>query len=422
MRITFIAFGTRGDVQPAIALGQALQANGHHVRILASAHFKPWIESHGLEAAEASVDIQAVMESEGGQDWVEHGNDLIRQMRVMKALLDKWGRAMMLDAWSACRDAEAVVSSFTSDLYAVSIAEKRGAKHISMPLQPALIATRSGAAAINAPAPNRESVLNYLFGKALVETMPWQLFGVQANRFREQVLGLPSQTRAQNLAARKRMLVVHAYSPRVAPPPRDWPDNYHTTGYWFLDESNHWSPPAELEQFISAGEPPVCIGFGSMTGRDPQRITRLVVEAVKRSGRRAVLLAGWAGLGAEELPPTIFRLDAAPHGWLYPRMAAVVHHGGAGTTAAGLRAGVPTVVVPHMADQPFWGQRVHALGVGPKPIPRPKLTAENLGQAIHAAATDPAMRQRAQALGEQIRAEDGVGRAVGLIEAYLRAS
>ncbi len=133
-----------------------------------------------------------------------------------------------------------------------------------------------------------------------------------------------------------------------------------------------------------------------------------------------MLLAGWAGLGAEDLPPTIFRLDAAPHGWLYPRMAAVVHHGGAGTIAAGLHAGVPTVVVPHMADQPFWGQRIHALGVGPRPIPRPRLTAENLGKAIRLAAADPAMRRRAADLGAKIRAEDGVGRAVGLIEAYLR--
>jgi UDP:flavonoid glycosyltransferase YjiC (YdhE family) len=421
MRLTFIAFGTRGDVQPAIALGQALQTHGHHVRLLASAHFKPWIESHGLEAAETGVDVQAVMESEGGQDWVEHGTNPLRQLRVMKALLDKSGWAMMTDAWNACRDAraEVVVSSFTSDLYAVSIAEKLKARHLSLALQPSLIATRSGAATINAPLPNRESALNYLFGKTLIETMPKQIWGAQLNRFREQMLGLSAQTYAQNLAARKQLLVVHGYSPRVVPHPPDWPRHYHTTGYWFLDESNHWSPPPELEAFIAAGEPPVCLGFGSMTGRDPARITRLVAEAVQLSGRRAILLAGWAGLGAESLPPTIFRLDAAPHTWLYPRMAAVIHHGGAGTLAAGLRAGRPTVVVPHFADQPYWGARVHALGVGPQPIPRPQLTAQNLGEAIRLAATDPALKKRATELGAAIRAEDGIARAVALIEDYL---
>jgi len=419
MRITFIAFGTRGDVQPAIALGQALKVKGHHVCILASAHFKAWIESHGLEAAAASIDIQAIMESEGGQDWVEQGNNPLRQLRVMKALLDQSGWAMIMDAWNACQDAGAIVSSFTSDLYAVSIAEKLRARHISMPLQPSLIATHSGAATINAPAPSRESALNYLFGRALVETMPWQLYGAPANRFRQQVLGLPPQSLRQNLDARRRMLVVHGYSPHVVPHPSDWPANYYTTGYWFLDERDHSSPPPALMEFIEAGEPPVCIGFGSMTGRDPQKITRLVAEAVSRSGRRAVLLAGWAGLGGEDLPSTIFRLDAAPHSWLYPRMAAVAHHGGAGTTAAGLRAGVPTLVVPHMADQPFWGGRVAALGVGPKPIPRPKVTVENLGEAIRLAATDPEMKERARVLGEKIRAEDGIGRAVDLIERYL---
>lgn len=419
MNITFIAFGTRGDVQPAIALGQALQAKGHHIRILASSHFRVWVEQHGLQAAAATVDVQAVMESEGGRDWVEHGNNPLRQIQVMKRLLDKGAWPMMTDAWDACRDADVIISSFTSDPYAVALAEKLGAKAISMPLQPALIATRSGAATMHGPRPNHESALNYWFGRLLLETGPWQLIGAQVNRFRRAVLGLPPQTAAQNVAARKQMLVVHAYSAHVVPHPPDWPPTYHTTGYWFLDETNHWTPPPELVKFLEAGDLPVGLGFGSMTGRDPARVTRLVREAVTRSGRRAVLLAGWARLGGETVSPDIFLLESAPHAWLYPRLAAVVHHGGAGTTAAGLRAGQPTVIVPHMADQPFWGSRIHALGVGPPPIPRPRLTAENLGAALHRVATDSAMRQRAVTLGEKIRAEDGVGQAVRLIEAYL---
>jgi sterol 3beta-glucosyltransferase len=420
MRMTFIAFGTRGDVQPAIALGQALRTRGHQIRILASSHFKSWIERHGLEAAEATVDVQAIMESEGGRDWVEQGTNPIRQMRVMKRLLDQGAWPMMTDAWNACRESEVILSSFTSDLYAVSLAEKLHAKHISMPLQPAPIATHSGPATLNAPVPNRVSVINYWFGKMLLETGPWGLMGKTINRFRQEVLDLPPQTREQNLAARKRMLVVHGYSPHVIPHPPDWPRTYHTTGYWFLNESDQWTPAPELLKFLEAGDPPVCLGLGSMTGRDPERITRLMVDAVARSGQRAVLLAGWAGLGGESLPPNIFLLDSAPHTWLYPRMAAVVHHGGAGTTAAGLRAGRPTIIIPHMADQPFWGTRVQALGVGPKPIPRPNLTAENLGEAIRLAATDPNFRERANALGKKIRAEDGVGRAVKLIEDYVR--
>jgi sterol 3beta-glucosyltransferase len=156
-----------------------------------------------------------------------------------------------------------------------------------------------------------------------------------------------------------------------------------------------------------------------MTSRDPQALNRLIVGAVARAGCRAVLLGGWGELGGGALPPAVYPLDAAPHGWLFTRMAAVVHHGGAGTTAAGLRAGVPAVVVPHLGDQNFWGRRVAALGVGPEPIPKGRLTPDRLARAIRRAAHDPAMRERSTALGARIRAEDGVGAAVAVAERYL---
>lgn len=420
MRLTLIAFGTRGDVQPTIALGQALVANGHQVRLLASAHFTPWIESHGLEAASSTVDIQAVMESEGGRDWVEHGNNPFKQLRVMRQLLNKHGLRMAQEAWEACRDAEAIISQFTSMTYAVSIAEKLSCPHICMMLQPALVATQEGAAMISAPVPNRRSLINYWFGRLIIQPAGWTLYGDITNHFRQTVLGLPPQTRDQNLAALLATPFVHGYSPRVVPQPADWPAHYHTTGYWFLDERDHWTPPADLLRFLDSGEPPIGIGFGSMTGHDNAAITRLIIDAIKLSGRRAILLSGWAGLGEAELPDTMFRLEAAPHAWLFPHLAAVVHHGGAGTTAASLRAGVPTIIVPHMADQPFWGQRVEALGVGPRAIPRPRLTAPALAAAIRAATSDAQMKQRAAELGAAIRAEEGVQTALMLVERYLR--
>jgi UDP:flavonoid glycosyltransferase YjiC (YdhE family) len=157
-----------------------------------------------------------------------------------------------------------------------------------------------------------------------------------------------------------------------------------------------------------------------MTGRDPSAFTRLLCDAVSRTGRRAILLSGGGGIGDAPLPPNILRIDAAPHGWLYPRTAAIVHHGGAGTTAAALRAGVPMVVVPHLGDQPYWGQRMHALGVAPKPINRPKLTTEGLADAIGKAVSDDAMRKKAAELGAKIRAEDGIADAVRLVDRYIR--
>ena len=416
-----IAYGTRGDAQPAIALGKALREQGHHVRLLASANFKEWIESHGLEAAAATVDVQDVMSAEGGQDWVEKGTNPLAQLRIMKKLLDRDGWQMIADAWQASQGAEAIISSFTSDVYAVSLAEKLGARHISVPPQPGLFATRDGRVLLNAPLPGRINWFNYLFGKVVVENGGWQLYGGIADRFRQEVLGLPAQSGRENTAARYRMLVVHGYSHHVVPHPADWPENFHTSGYLFLDDTRAWEPPTELVEFLDAGAPPVGIGFGSMTGRNPQRVMDLVLEAIRLSGRRAVLLSGWAGAVPDTLPPTIFHLPAAPHSWLFPRLAAVVHHGGAGTTGAGLHAGIPNVIIPHMADQPFWGRRIADLGVGPKPLPRPKLTARALAERIQTATKDESMKLRAAAIGELIRAEDGIGRAVAIIDQYLRS-
>lgn len=417
--IAMTAFGTRGDVQPAIALGKALHAQGYRVRLIASANFGAWIKSHGLEVAPSQIDIQALMLSEGGHDWVEKGNNPIAQIRLMRRLLDQSGDQMTWDTWLGCQGADVVISSFTSDAYVATIAEKLRIPHISMPLQPTLVPSQDGRVVLNAPLPNRRSPINYWFSKLVLEPYPWRMLHKQIQVLRQK-LAMPAQTARENRRALQRMLTVHAFSPSVVPHPADWPANVHTTGYWFLDEHEHWQPPTDLLAFLAAGTPPVYLGFGSMTGRDPLGMTRLLLEAVQQSGQRAVLLSGWAGMGQIDLPETVYCLDNAPHSWLFPHMAAVVHHGGAGTTAAGLRVGVPTIIVPHMADQPYWGQRVHVLGVGPAPIPRPRLTAARLAEAIRIAVSDTDMKQRAAALGAQIRAENGVETAVQIMTQFMQ--
>jgi sterol 3beta-glucosyltransferase len=417
--ITIIAFGTRGDVQPALALGKGLQAAGHAVRVLAGANFREWIAGHGLEAAPSRTDMQALIASEGGQAWIDSGNNPLAQTRMMKRLLAADGYPMIEDAWQASQGTDLLISSFTSEVYALSIAEKLGIKQATMIGQPALVATRDGRAVPNGPLPGRVSLINYLFGKLFLEPYPWMLLGKLNNRLRREVLGLPPQSRAESTAARKQLLTLLGYSRHVVPHPADWPANFHTVGFYFLDEENDWEPPDALLDFLAAGEAPVSIGFGSMTGRDPQGLTELVVDAVQRSGARAILLSGWAGLGQMDLPEGIFCLERAPHGWLFDHVAAVVHHGGAGTTAAGLRAGAPSVIVPHFVDQPFWGERVHALGAGPKPVPRQKLTAAKLGAAIAVTVGNAPMAQRASELAGKIAQEDGVAAAVGLVEGLL---
>ena len=419
MTTVIAAIGTRGDVQPLLALGLALQRRGRAVRMLVGANFRDWVAAHGMATATTTVDIQGMMDSRWGQEWSERGANPIRQLRAMQGLIDEFGWQLALDTWRACADATAIIGSFTTDTIIASIAEKLGVPQCSALLQPATLATRDGAAALDAPRPGRISWLNYLTSRFVVEPVMWRLNRRLVKRLRRDVLHLPPQAWRDYRAALGRALILLGYSRHVIPHPADWPPNVHTTGYWFLPPDPAWEPPAALRAFLAAGSPPVCVGFGSMTASDPQGLTDLLVRAVARSGQRAVLLGGWAGLRAAELPATILALPAAPHDWLFPRTAAVVHHGGAGTTAAGLRAGVPAVLVPHLGDQFHWGRRVAALGVGPAPIPRRALTAETLGDAIRVAATDAAMRRRAQALGARIGAEDGLAEAVGLIERRL---
>jgi sterol 3beta-glucosyltransferase len=282
MRITMIAFGTRGDVQPAIALGKALKAEGHSVRLLAGANFKNWIEGHGLEAVASTINIQTIMESDLGRDWIE-SNNFITQLRILKKLTEQTGWQAMMEARMACRFADVIISSFTSDIYALSIAEKLGIRHISMPLQPPLFPTRNGAATMNAPLPERKSIINYLFGKLFLEPTSWQLSGELVNRFRTEVLNLPPQTYTQFLAAKRRLFTVQAYSRHLVPHAEDWPSTLRTTGFWFLEEQNKWEPPAELTAFLEAGDAPVSIGFGSMVGHRLEQVTRIVVDAVRPS-------------------------------------------------------------------------------------------------------------------------------------------
>jgi sterol 3beta-glucosyltransferase len=210
--------------------------------------------------------------------------------------------------------------------------------------------------------------------------------------------------------------ILCAWSPSILPPSLDWTSAVRVTGYFFLESNASYQPPPELKRFLDAGDPPICISFGSMVHRDAEKIDRVIRDGLKKVGQRAIVLSGWSKLNHPASNDLLY-LDAAPHDWLLPRCKLVVHHGGAGTTSAGLRAGIPNVVVPFTADQPFWGSRVHAIGVGPKPILVKKLTAERLADAIVGAEAE-AVRKRAQTIGRRIRAENGVGRAVELIEAH----
>lgn len=229
--ILFVAHGTRGDVQPAIALGSALQARGYHIRVLASPNFAEWIEGHGLEAIRSRVDVQELMNSEGGQEWVEKGSNPYRQLQIMRRLLDAHGLPLIQDVWDAAQNADAVVSSFTSATYTISIADYLQIPHLEALLQPALLATRDGRVLMNAILPNRVNWLNYVFAKMFVEPAGWRLYGEITNRFRRETLKLPPLDNRRYIQDYLRLPVLLGYSPHVVPFPADWPSTLTQTGY-----------------------------------------------------------------------------------------------------------------------------------------------------------------------------------------------
>ncbi len=226
--------------------------------------------------------------------------------------------------------------------------------------------------------------ISHRLSHSLTRQVVWQAACMAGNRARMETLDLPSAPwrGAFEREVFQREPVLYGFSPSVLPRPEDWDARVHVTGYWFTDEPDGWIPPREVVRFLEAGPPPVYIGFGSMSQKEPEATTRLGLDAIAATGRRAIVHAGWAGLAAAATPDDVLVGGSFPHVWLLPRVGAIVHHGGAGTTAAAIRAGVPSVVVPFHGDQPFWGGLTHTLGVGTTPIPRRRLTATRLAAAI----------------------------------------
>jgi UDP:flavonoid glycosyltransferase YjiC (YdhE family) len=249
----------------------------------------------------------------------------------------------------------------------------------------------------------------------------WQMLRGPFNSARQTVLGLPplSPIEQWRRVRRDAGLVLYGYSAFVAPRPADWDERMRVTGYWFLEHGPNWQPPAALVEFLAAGPPPVYVGFGSvLAGSDPDALTALVIAALRETGQRGVLFRGWGDFARGDLPPDMIAVDSVPHDWLFPQMAVVATHGGAGTVAYALRAGVPVVVMPVYGDQPFWGRRVAALGAGPPPLPRRSLTVASLAHAIGRACADPGLRRRAARVGAHLAAEHGAEAAAGLLERY----
>lgn len=415
MKIAILAPGSRGDVQPYLALGVGLQRAGHAVRFISHVNFNSLVTSYGLEFFPIEGDVQQIVESEAMRARIEGGNFLALLAQMAKEAQRGAGQ-LARAGLVACAGMDYLLAGMAGVFIGLAIAEKLHIPLIQAYLVP-FTPTRQYPGAL---APDLPEFLGDSLNRLthyLTRQMIWQGFRSADNLARKEVLAIPQAPffGAYNSQWTQDLPVLYGFSPAVIPPAADWPASTLVTGYWFLEAAEDWSPPTWLVDFLDAEPAPVYIGFGSMSNRDPGKIAALVLQALKRTGQRAILLSGWGGLQADDLPDTVLMIDSVPHAWLFPRVAAVVHHGGAGTTAAGLRAGVPAVIVPFFGDQPFWGRRLASLGVASAPIPRKKLTVERLTQAIEQAVKDGDMRRRAADLGVRIRREDGVSNAVEAI-------
>lgn len=411
MRLAVLSLDTRGGIQPYLALALGLKRAGHEVRMVAPGSFAGTIQQWGLPVSPLTGNMEEALRLAGAA--TERG--ALASMRYAKRettrRISEWTREVL----AACQGVELITGGVGGMVAGQSVAEKLGVPFLQAHLQPVGAPTSAFPGVLLPGVPAWLGGFGRRLSHSLSEFGLWAPFRGAMAQARQEVLGLPER----EAPVGKDLPVLYGFSPLVIPPPPDWGPLRHITGYWNLPAGPGWTPPPALEAFLAAGPPPVCLGFGSMASEDPQALSTLVLEAVRQAGVRAVLLSGWGGL-AQVTRDDVFVTAEAPHDWLFPRMAAVVHHGGAGTTGAALRAGVPAIVVPFTMDQPFWGSRVAALGVGPTPIPRKKLSVERLSAALRSTVADQSMRARAAALGEKLRAEDGVGNAVAHFDALAR--
>jgi sterol 3beta-glucosyltransferase len=413
MLITILTTGTRGDTQPYIALGIELKKAGHNVRIAAFENYKTFVKSFGLEFYPIKGDVSMITSSDSVRDARNADNPLKFFLSFNK--LKSFVFDIQKDFFNACIGSDAIVYHPGAAIgYFI-------AKHFNIPSILAtpfpMTPTRDYPSLIFYDTVRLGRGFNFVTHK-IFEKVMWFASSSAVKQFWKKEFGKAPENFTCPFGKQTTRFLPTAIScsKYVFPRPDDWPEYVYNTGYWFLDDEVTWRPSGDLLNFIGRGTPPVYVGFGSMGDTAlAVQTTELVLDALKRSGQRGILATGWNGMSKiDNIPEEIFILESAPHSWLFPRMAAVVHHGGAGTTAAGLRAGIPSIIIPSSNDQFAWGRRVYELGVGSKPIRRKNLTAEKLSDAIKFVLVKE-IKDAAKDLGRKIQSENGAETAVNII-------
>ncbi|KAG8791204.1 hypothetical protein FRC12_009874 [Ceratobasidium sp. 428] len=433
MNVNIMIVGSRGDVQPYLALGQRLQRYGHMVRLATHEIFRQTVKDAGLRFFNIGGDPHELMSymvrNPGlipGFESLKNG-DIGKKQKMVAEILER--------CYLSCiqsddeQDGGMVFAADAIISNPPTFAHIHCAEALGIPLLLSFTMPWCATASFPHPLVNikqsnktEPKMANY-YSYGLVDLMTWQGLGRTINKFRMKRLNLPYLTTQSAVGMLERCGIPWTYclSPALVPKPRDWMSHIDVVGFYFLDLAKGYIPPKDLQEFLDAGEPPIYIGFGSIVLDDPQQITKSVLGAISQSGVRAVVSPGWGGLDENMIKaagPNVFALGNVPHDWLFERVSAVCHHGGAGTTAIGLRCGKPTIIIPFFGDQPWWAAQVARRGAGPPPIRPEQLTAEALDAAIRIALS-PETRAAAMRVGEMIREEDGVNNGVESFHRHL---
>ncbi|THH03346.1 hypothetical protein EW145_g6333 [Phellinidium pouzarii] len=411
-----LTIGSRGDVQPYIALAQELQRAGHTVTIVTHAEYKEWIERWGVRHRTAGGDPGALMKLS-----VEHKMFSPQFFKESLSNFRTWLDDLLVDAWEQCKDADVLLES-PSAMAGVHIAEA-----LNIPYFRTFTMPWTKTAAFPHPflSPPVELASFNTSTYILFDNVLWSATSGQINRWRKHTLHIGSTDMGH--LAQSKIPSIYNFSTYVVPKPLDWGDAIVISGYWFLDNPDlEWAPPESLTQWMAKArqdkKPIVYIGFGSITVPNPPAMTRNIVKAVLRSDVRAIISKGWSARMSKTdetdfvFPPECYSIDKVPHDWLFPQVDAALHHGGAGTTGASLRAGIPTLIKPWFGDQFFWASRVQKIGAGMKVS---SLSASEITTTLVKATSDRLMKERAASIGEKIRSENGVHNAVKAIYTYF---
>lgn len=417
MKIKLLTIGTRGDVQPFVALGVGLRKRGHDAVICTSQDFEDFVRMHGVGFAPIRADFMKLTQSEEGKRML--GGNPLEIIKQMKKLIYPMMRQMLEDLWTVSQDADVLIYH-PKAFGGYDIAQKRGIPVFAAHPIP-----------IIAPTGNfTNPILPFSFRNRWINRKSYQLnrlmlfsfMGIM-NKWRRETLHLPARSVfANDLRVNGRDIpVLYGCSPSIIPYDPNWKGQVSMEGFWFLPDAGDWHPPKTLESFLAAGPPPIVISFSSMPLKQPDNVLDMIKRALKRTGQRGIIMTGRSGMSfSGDTDEDILCIQEAPHTWLFPQAAGVIHHGGAGTTAAVLQAGKPMTICPFTGDQPFWAKTMDELGVSTQPLHEKTMSVDRLADRMLSLAGNATLKSNALALSAKIQKEMGVERTVDFIESRLQ--